>query len=94
MKPTIIVYVKLYATLTRSVSGPILAQHPQGLRAGSRLEVELPEGSTLTDLVDYLALPKEEIKVSFVNAKAQDMDYRLEPGDEVGIFPPIGGGAF
>ncbi len=87
-----IVYVKLYATLAKSVSGSILAQHPQGLRAGSRLEVELPEGSTLTDLVDYLALPREEIKVSFVNGKAQNFDYHLEDGDEVGIFPPIGGG--
>ena len=94
MRQTVNIYVKLYATLARSVSGPILAQHPQGLRAGSRLEVELPEGSSLADLVNYLALPKEEVKVSFVNAKAQDMDYRLETGDEVGIFPPIGGGAF
>ena len=53
------VYVKLYATLARSVSGPILAQHPQGLRAGSRLEVELPEGSTLADLMSHLALPRD-----------------------------------
>ena len=86
------VYVKLYATLAKSVSGPILAQHPQELRAGSRLEVDLPEGSTLANLVDYLALPRKEIKVSFVNARSQDLDYRLEAEDEVGIFPPIGGG--
>ena len=86
------VYVKLYATLAKSVSGPILAQHPQGLRAGSRLEVELPEGSTLADLMTHLALPREQVKVSFVNARLQDPDYRLEAGDEVGIFPPIGGG--
>jgi molybdopterin synthase sulfur carrier subunit len=92
MPPTIKVYVKLYATLAKRVSGPILAQHPQGLRAGSRLELELPEGSTLADLVDYLALPREDIKVSFVNAQAQDFDYHLKAGDEVGIFPPIGGG--
>lgn len=85
-------YVKLYATLARSVSESLLAQHPEGLRAGSRLEVELPEGSTLADLVDYLALPRKEIKVLFVNARSHDFDYRLESGDEVGIFPPIGGG--
>ena len=86
------VYVKLYATLVRNVSESLLAQHPQGLRAGSRLEIELPEGSTLADLVDYLALQRKEIKVSFVNARSHDLDYRLEAGDEVGIFPPIGGG--
>lgn len=86
------VYVKLYATLTRSVSEAILAQYSQGIAAGSRLEVDLPEDSTLDDLVTHLDLPKEQVKVSFVNGKAQELDYRLEPGDEVGIFPPIGGG--
>ncbi|GAB4534195.1 MAG: hypothetical protein Kow0063_17070 [Anaerolineae bacterium] len=86
------VYVKLYATLARSVSGPVLAQYPQGIRAGSRIQVELPENSTLADLLDYLALPSQDVKVSFVNGVAQDLDYRLKAGDEVGIFPPIGGG--
>ncbi len=86
------VYVKLFATLARSVSGAVLASHPQGIRAGSPLEVELPVGSTLADLVSYLALPREEVKITFVNRRAQALDYRLIPGDEVGIFPPIGGG--
>jgi molybdopterin synthase sulfur carrier subunit len=86
------VYVKLYATLARSVSGPVLAQYPEGIRVGSRFEVELPESSTLANLVDYLALSREDVKVSFVNGKTQDFDYRLEAGDEVGMFPPIGGG--
>jgi molybdopterin converting factor small subunit len=86
------VYVKLYATLASSVSDAIQAQHPQKIRAGSRLEINLPERSTLIDLVTHLALPREQVKVTFVNAKAQDLDYRLQPGDEVGIFPPVGGG--
>jgi len=86
------VYVKLYATLVNSVSGPIMAQYPHGIRAGSRLEVELPEGSTLANLVDYLGLPRNEIKISFVNARSRELDYCLEAGDEVGMFPPIGGG--
>jgi molybdopterin converting factor small subunit len=86
------VHVRLYATLVESVSRQFLAQYPQGIRAGSRLEVELPEGSTLADLMTHLALPIEQVKVSFVNARHQGLNYRLEPGDEVGIFPPIGGG--
>jgi molybdopterin synthase sulfur carrier subunit len=92
MRQTMKVYVKLYATLARSVAGPALAQHPEGMRAGSRIEVELPESSTLADLVDYLALPRRDVKVFFVNGRAQDSDYRLQAGDEVGLFPPIGGG--
>jgi len=86
------VYVKLYATLAERVPRRVLAESAEGMRAGSRLEVKLPEGSTLTDLVTHLDLPSEQVKVLFVNAKAQELDYRLEPGDEVGIFPPIGGG--
>ena len=86
------VYVKLYAGLTSSVSSDIQTQHPQKIRAGSRLEVDLPEGSTLVDLVTHLALSRGQVKVTFVNAKAQNLDYRLQAGDEVGIFPLVGGG--
>jgi molybdopterin synthase sulfur carrier subunit len=86
------VYVKLFANLAKSVSGPLLDHYPHPIRAGARLEVELPAGSTLGELVDYLGLPPELVKHTFVNARAKELDYRLEPEDEVGIFPPIGGG--
>ena len=58
-----------------------------------KLEIELPPASTLADVVDYLALPREKVRVIFVNGRAQPLDYRLVPGDEVGMFPPIGGGS-
>jgi molybdopterin converting factor small subunit len=87
------VYVKLYATLAKRVSEAVSShQHPQAVRAGARLEIELAEGSTLEDLVNLLGLPRELVKVIFVNGRAQQLEYRLEPGDEVGIFPPIAGG--
>jgi len=86
------VYVKLFASLARSVSRTGQVQFPAGFRAGTPLEVELPQDSTLADLVDYLGLPNDQVKVTFVNGRAQKLDHHLEPGDEVGIFPPIGGG--
>jgi molybdopterin synthase sulfur carrier subunit len=86
------VHVKLFATLARSVPEAVLARYPEARRPRAPLEVELPEGSTLADLVTYLGLPEEEVKVTFVNGRARKPDYRLAPGDEVGIFPPIGGG--
>lgn len=86
------VTVKLFATLVQSVSGIVLTRYPQGIRAGSPVEVELPEGSTLSDLVAHLALSGEEVKVTFVNGRAQELDYPLSPGDQVGIFPAVGGG--
>jgi molybdopterin synthase sulfur carrier subunit len=86
------IYVKLYATLTQNVSEAIRAQYEHGISAGSRLEVSLPEGSLLDELVTLLGLPREQVKVIFVNGQIRDLDYHLQPGDEVGIFPPIGGG--
>jgi molybdopterin synthase sulfur carrier subunit len=86
------VSVRLFAFLTKTVSATVLAQHPEGIRAGIPIKVVLPPGSTLKDLVDYLALPRDQIKVTFVNGRAKQLDYGLQPGDEVGIFPPIAGG--
>ena len=86
------VSVKLFAGLTKSVSDAVLAQYPDSIRAGTPILVELPHGSTLKDLVDRLGLPQDSVKVTFVNGIARKLDYTLEPDDEVGIFPPVGGG--
>jgi molybdopterin converting factor small subunit len=75
--------VKLYATLSR---------YNQGKRAGTPLEMELPEESTLQNLIGQLKIPLEETRITFVNGIIQEPEYRLNDGDEVGIFPPIGGG--
>jgi sulfur carrier protein ThiS len=77
------VQVKLYATLCRA---------RPGTRAGIPFAVTLPAGATLADLVAQLELPPDEIKVTFVNGLFRPLDYALQPSDEVGIFPPIGGG--
>jgi molybdopterin synthase sulfur carrier subunit len=86
------VYAKLFATLLSQVPKWIVERYPQGIRAGTPLEIELPAGSTLADLVDYLVLPREKVRVVFVNGRARQLDYCLTSGDEVGMFPPIGGG--
>lgn len=75
--------VKLFATLSR---------YRPNLMAGTPFEVDLPDGTTLEDLVKELNLPQEEVKVVFVNARAQPLSYVLNSADEVGVFPPIGGG--
>jgi molybdopterin converting factor small subunit len=77
------IQVKLFATLSRF--------SPGGL-PGTPFDVELKEGATLQDLVNQLGIPAEETKVTFVNAIVQTLDYVLKPGDDTGIFPPIGGG--
>lgn len=84
--------VRLFATLIQSIPESARACYPQGIRAGVPLEVELPEQSTVADLVEFLNLPSEQVRVAFVNGRARPLDYGLASGDEVGIFPPVGGG--
>lgn len=61
-------------------------------KIGTTLEVELAEGALVKDLVDHFHLPPELVKLVYVNAVYREMDFQLSDGDEVGIFPPIGGG--
>ena len=79
------IQVKLYATLVQIVPQAVVERYDQGIRAGFPLRVELPQGSTLACLVDHLGLPREKVRVAFVNGRAQRMDYCLSPGDEIGI---------
>jgi molybdopterin synthase sulfur carrier subunit len=77
------VTVKLFASLARF--------SPGGL-PGTPFEVNLPDSACVQDLVEQLGIPMEETRVSFVNGLIQDPDWLLKQGDEVGIFPPVGGG--
>jgi len=77
------VTVKLYATLRR------FARDGQ---AGTPLKVDLPEEATLLDLINHMKIPPEETRITFVNGIIQESDCKLKDGDEIGMFPPIGGG--
>ena len=77
------VRVKLFASLCRYFNRAA---------AGIPFETELPEGATVADLVDLLKLPREEVKVLFVNGRARPIGWPLAPGDDVGIFPLVAGG--
>jgi sulfur carrier protein ThiS len=77
------VCVRLYATLR--------AYLPKAT-SGAKTALEVPEGATLGDLLAQLGLPQNEVKVTFVNGRARPLNWVLQPEDEVGVFPPIGGG--
>lgn len=77
------IHVRLFAGLNRYATN-----RPSGIP----FDTELPEGSNVEALIRHLGLPADEVKVVFVNGRAQPLDLALKDGDEVGIFPPIGGG--
>ncbi|EHJ46994.1 thiamine S protein [Solidesulfovibrio carbinoliphilus subsp. oakridgensis] len=49
-------------------------------------------GETVASLVDRLGIPRDEVKIVFVNGVTSDLARPLADGDRVGIFPPVGGG--
>ena len=77
------VHVKLFATLRR---------YRPDLGIGEAFAVELPEGTTVQGLIRHLDLPEDQVKIVFVNALFRPMDHILADGDELGIFPAVGGG--
>ncbi len=79
----ITVQVRLYATLRR---------HFPDLALGEAMSVELSQDATVRELLQELELPEEQVKVVFVNGTVRKEDHRLSDGDEVGAFPPVGGG--
>lgn len=78
------VYVKLYA---------LLRKHHPGPNRSIPLEVELPEGALAVDLAPVLNLPAELLRSVFINNAAASPDTTLHDGDQVGLFPPVVGGA-
>ena len=77
------VHCKLYASLSKfspaatGDGGPVL---------------EVPQGTTVGGLITHLRVPREEIKIIFVNGIHADSETVLKEGDRVGLFPLVAGG--
>ncbi|KPK74859.1 MAG: hypothetical protein AMJ79_12990 [Phycisphaerae bacterium SM23_30] len=76
------VKVKLFASLQG-----LYPEH----RIGRPMPLDLPDSATLARLLEHLKLP--DTKIIFVNGIARtDLQMPLGDGDEIGIFPLVGGG--
>jgi molybdopterin converting factor small subunit len=62
------------------------------VKSGIPFRVEISKGSSIIDLVQQLNLPENEVKIAFVNGRVENLDFLMKEGDEIGIFPPVGGG--
>jgi sulfur-carrier protein len=64
----------------------------------SEMEVEVQSGSTLGDCMDqvYQSHPAlrdfKKSTLTAVGVEYQKLDYLLQPGDKVSLFPPVQGG--
>lgn len=77
------VEVHLFATLVSFLP-------PQSRNGGATLEI--PEGSTVRDVVGRLGIPGDLDRVSLVNGQEAEPERTLLPGDVVTVFPPLMGG--
>ncbi len=73
------IQLKLYATL-------------QMFRPTEGEAYPISSGMTVRDLLIRLNLPTEKAKLIFIDGTKAELSSRLEGGERVGIFPPVGGG--
>ena len=85
---TVTVDVWLYGTLTRHGG-------EAGQGSFANLRIDLPEGSTMADLLARLRIDAEERGITFINGQLSampglqpDLGHVLRNGDRVGIFDP------
>ncbi len=54
--------------------------------------MEIPENSTLEDVVGRLKLPAGIPLLKVINGEIRQLEHPLKEGDEIALFPPIAGG--
>lgn len=64
---------------------------PDGQGGRHARTFELPEGTTIAQVIADLGLP-DQPRVVFVNSRHAQEDSALHDGDRLAIFPPVAGG--
>jgi len=64
---------------------------PDGLGGRGSRAFDLPDGTTIADVIVQLGLP-DEPRVVFLNGKHAADETVLSDGDRLAIFPPVAGG--
>jgi len=77
------VKVKLYGTLSRRFSG---YQHSQGI------EVEVPDGATVKDLLIFLEIPESLGTVVIMQGRVRKPEDKVQCGVTANIMQLMGGG--
>ena len=69
-----------------------LREYLPGVAMGESAEVAVPLEATIETLLDKLGIPRAEVKLCYVSGLYREQGYALQEGDEVALFPPVGGG--
>jgi sulfur carrier protein ThiS len=77
------VRVKLYGTLSQRFPG---YQHSQGI------EIEIPDGATVNDLLAHLEISESQGAVVIMDGRILKTDDKMQCGVQVSVFQAIQGG--
>ena len=75
--------VRLYGTL---------GNHIPGFDPLKELPLEIPEGATVGDLIDRLAIPREKVGIVSVDGSLAKASRPLAESNRVRIYRPLAGG--
>lgn len=79
---------KLYASLTQHL--------PIDARRGNQIPLELPEGTSIAEIIEPFGMPQKLVHLVLVNGVYVPPEQRLSfvprDGDVLAIWPPIAGG--
>ena len=59
---------------------------------GGVATVDVPDGTTVDQLLRHLAIPDDLPRLTLVNGRDADAAQRLSAGDVVTVLPPLAGG--
>jgi molybdopterin converting factor small subunit len=57
-----------------------------------RVQLDLPVGSRVGDVVDALGAPRKLVFVALIDGLQGDLDHEVHEGAEVTLMPPFAGG--
>ncbi|MFQ6041801.1 MAG: MoaD/ThiS family protein [Candidatus Poribacteria bacterium] len=77
------IQIKLFASLAKFL--------PEGAK-GKRALLSVPEEITIRGVLGQLSIPAKMAQLIMVNGVRRGLDYVLQEGDLLSIFPPIAGG--
>ena len=55
-------------------------------------DLELSQGSSLSDLMEYLKIPEKGSKILLINGRPASVKDKLSDNDVVAMFPVVAGG--
>ena len=69
-----------------------LRKHIADYEPSHGIRMEGAAGMTVKDLCIQLKIPLEKIKIIMINGRSAGFNNRLNEGERVALFPPVGGG--